>query len=102
MLADAGTVAALHRRENADQGKQARCQVRHWNTGLDGPAAGFAGHRHDARHALRDQIEAPFESMRPGLAVARDRRVDEARIERRQLLIVDAECRHDTGPIVLD
>ena len=36
------------------------------------------------------------------LAIAADRRIDDARIERGDRFVVDAECRDDAGPEALD
>ena len=45
------------------------------------PARPLAGDRHEARHALRDEIEAALAGERPGAAEARDLAIDEAGID---------------------
>src|SRR5712664_3864843 len=92
----------LQRRENPDEGEEAGAQVGQRHPGLDGRAAGLAGDRHDAGDALGNEIESAFAALRTGLPVAGDRRVDETRVERRQRVVVEAERRHDPGPIILD
>src|SRR5712691_8591533 len=92
----------VERRENPDEGEETGAQVGERHPGLDGRAAGLAGNRHDAGDALGNEIESAFAALRAGLPVAGDRRVDETPVERRQRLVVQAERRHDTGPVILD
>ena len=84
------------------QREQAGAEIGHRHAGFGGRAAGLAGHRHDPRYALRDQIEAAFAAGRPGLAVAGDRRVDQAAVRGCQRLVAEAERVHDAWTIVLD
>ena len=61
-----------------------------------------AGDRHQPAHALRDLVEARAHAIRPFLAVARDARVDEARIHRRHRFVADAEPVLHVRAVVLD
>ena len=61
------------------------------------PVAGLAGDRHQPAHALGDLVEAGPLGVGPVLAEAGDRAVDQARIDRRQALVVDAEAVLDVG-----
>ena len=58
VLADAGRVAMMQRREDAGRGEQRRAKIGQRDAGLHRRAARLARHRHDAGDALRDQIEA--------------------------------------------
>ena len=61
-----------------------------------------AGDRHQPAHALRDLVEARPLAIGPVLAEARDAGVDEARVERLQALVIDAEPELHVGPVILD
>ena len=98
----AGAVTRFDGGQDADGGEEAGAQVGERHAGLDRRSAGVAGNRHDAGDALRDEIEAALLARRAGLAVARNRRVDQPRVERRQRRVVEAERGHHAGPVVLD
>jgi hypothetical protein len=70
LLADAAPMAILDGGENADQREQPRAQVGQRYAGLDGRAAGLARDRHDARHALCNQIESALGAVGAGLSVS--------------------------------
>ena len=93
----------VQRGEDADQREQRRAQVGDRHAGLDRRSPfGGAGHRHQARETLRDQIEAALGRPRAGLAVAGDRGVDQPRVLAAQRVVVEAEARHHARPVVLD
>ena len=61
----------------------------------------MAGHRHQPAHALRDLVEARTVPVGAILAEARDAGQHDARIDRGQPLVVDAQAVLDVGPEVL-
>ena len=65
------------------------------------PVSRQAGDRHQPAHALRDLVEAGPVGVRPILAEAGDAGVDEARIDARQRLVVDAQALLHAGPEIL-
>ncbi len=65
-------------------------------------ALGGAGHAHHSRQALDDLVVGRRAFHRPLLAEARDRAIDELRIDRLELLVGQAEPGHHAGPEVLD
>jgi hypothetical protein len=69
---------------------------------LGRPAIGLARHAHDAAHALRDDVEAAFLPVGAGLAEAGNRRIDDARVDFLDRLVVDAELFGDARPEILD
>ena len=75
--------------------------VVHRDADLGRPATRVAGHQHDARHALSNDVEAALFPVRPGLAEARHRRVDDLRVELPDGVVVDPELLDDAGPEVL-
>ena len=81
----------LERGENADEREEPGAEIGQRHAGLHRRTARLAGHRHDAGHALRDQIEAALAAIGPGLAVAGDRRVDQPRVQRGQRVVAEAE-----------
>ncbi|MGY3220527.1 hypothetical protein ACVIM5_001134 [Bradyrhizobium sp. USDA 4512] len=67
-----------------------------------GPPPGAPGHRHQAAHALRDLIEARPLVIGAVLAEAGDAAIDDARVDRGEALIVDAELLLHVGAEILD
>src|SRR6266480_4303410 len=57
---------------------------------------------HEPGLALDDQVVTRAVRLRPGLAEARDRAVDEPRVELRQGTVAQAELRHRPGTEVLE
>ena len=64
--------------------------------------ARLAGHRQHAGERLDDQIDAGAPPVRPGLAEARHRRVDDLRIDRLQLLGAEPHLLQRARPVGLD
>ncbi len=60
------------------------------------------GDRHQPGHGLDDEVVARPLGLGSGGAVARDREMDETRVDRRQLLVAEAQASEATGPEVLD
>ena len=67
--------------------------------GRPGP---FAGDGHQARHALRHEIEAALARHRPGAAEARDLAIDQAGIDGLQHVVAETELLHRALAVVLD
>ncbi len=88
VLAFAGAVAVGQRGQHGDGGVHAGHQVGQRHAGLLRAAAGqvvaLAGHRHQAAHALDQEVVAGAVRVRPVLAEAGDRAVDQVGLERLQ------------------
>src|SRR5216110_2120955 len=76
----AGAMASEQREQNPLIGVEARDDVRDRCADLDGLPIRLAGEIDDPRFTLRDDVVAGTIAVRSGLAVAGNRRVDEARI----------------------
>src|SRR2546421_255156 len=74
----------------------------HGNADTHRTLAGQAGDGHQAAQPLRDLVVAGTVTVRTALAEARDARVDDARVDRAERLVVDAEPVLDVGTEVLD
>ena len=101
VLAHARAIAVVQRCQDAGECEQARTQVGHGNAGLHRRTSRLAGDRHDARHSLRHQIETALAGPWTCLSVARNRRVDQARLGGRERRVVEAEPRHHARAEVL-
>ncbi len=82
VLAPPGLLAGDVRRQDGVAAEQRAGQVRDRHADLDGRALRLAGDAHDAAHALEDQVEAGPLAVRPGLAEAGGRAVDDVRADR--------------------
>ena len=102
MLAEAGPMPPLERCEDPDDREETGAKVGQRHARFDGRAVGIAGHRHDSRDALRDEIESTLRTRRSGLAVAGNGRVNQSRIPAGELVVTETERLHDAGPVVLD
>ena len=89
-LALAGLLGVAQRRLDGDDRIEAGEDVGDGDARLLRLAAGLAGDRHHAGHALDDEVVAGARRVGPVLAEAGDRAVDEARVEARQAVIVEA------------
>src|SRR5258708_19599586 len=69
---------------------------------LDRHVTALAIDAEGARQGLRDDVEGRLVAQRAGQPEAADRAIDQARIDRRQLVIAEPEPVHDTGPVILD
>ena len=95
--------AIVQRGENGREREQPGAEVGQRHADLHRRPARLAGHRHQARHALRDQIEAALARLGTGLAVAGDRRVDQRRMIRAPACRSRGRSARITpGPVVLD
>ena len=69
-LAAPRTAAVVQGREDGRQRKQGRAEIGQRHAHLDWRPPGFARHGHQARDALRDQIESAFSAVGAGLSVS--------------------------------
>ncbi len=67
-----------------------------------GPPARFTGDRHQSSHALGNLIEARTLRIGPGLAETRYTGEDDARINRLEGDVIDAEARLDVWPKIFN
>ena len=101
-LALARPLALQQRQQNALGRENAGGEIGNRNAGAHRALARQAGHRHDAAHALRDLVEPRPLAIRAVLAEAGNAGVDQARIDRAQRLVIDAEPVLDVGPVIFD
>ena len=101
-LALAGRLALEQRDQDALRQEDAGAEVGDRNADAHRSLPGDAGDRHQAAHALGDLVDARAVPVRPALPEARDAAVDQARVDRAQALVVDAEAPLDVGAVVLD
>ena len=101
-LALARALALDQRDQDALRQEDARAEVGDRDADPHRPLARKAGDRHEAAHALGDLVDARAVAVRPGLAEAGDAAVDDARVDRRKRLVVDAQALFDARAIVLD
>ena len=80
-LAAARDAPRAHRAENAEHAKRPATEIRDGHADLHRRAVVAARRAHDAAHALRDQVVAAARRVGPGLAEARDRAVDQPRVD---------------------
>ena len=106
MLAAPAPLAVGESREDRARRIHAGHQVGGGDTHLLRAAArqvvALAGDAHDAAHGLRDQVVAGAGRIGPRLAEARDRAIDEARIERRERGIVETVLGEAAHLVVFD
>ena len=88
MLAPARAVALFDGSQNADRAVKPGHNIGHGNAHLLRLAAGFAGDRHQPRHALDQKIISGTSGIRPILPEAGDRTVDEPRVEVFQAAVI--------------
>ena len=88
--------------KNADRAVDAAHQIAQRDTQLGRQAVRLAVHRQRAGHGLEDDVEAGPILQRAGLAVARDRAVDQARVDRLQFVVAQPQPRHHAGAVILD
>ena len=82
--------------------QQARGQVGDRDADAHRPAAGLAGDRHQPAHALGDLVDAGARRVGAALAEARDRAVDDARVDLGHGVVVDLQAMLHVGAVVLD
>ncbi len=101
-LALAGTLAIVEGEDDALGQQQARGEVGDGNADTHRPAAGLAGDRHQATHALGDLVDAGARRIGAALAEAGDRAVDDARVDLGDRVVVDLEPMLHVRAVVLD
>ena len=87
----AGLFTLEQRHEDAERAEKPGGEIGDRDADAHRPLPGHAGDRHQPAHALRDLVEAGPVAIGPVLAEAGNAGVDEARIDRAQRLVVDAE-----------
>ena len=96
------SLALQQRDEDALRQEDARAEVGDRDAHAHRTLAGQPRDRHQAAHTLGDLIHARPVAIRPALAEAGDAAVDEPRVDRAQLVVVDPEPTLDVGAVVLD
>src|SRR3989449_10486669 len=103
VLAAPGSLAREEREDDAERAVHARARVVGDEVERDdGLAAGLADQPEDAREREVVHVVGGVVAVRAVLAEARERAVDEARVQAAQRRVVGAEPRHDARPEVLD
>ncbi len=103
--ATSGSPATDHSREHADRGEHPRDHVGDRDTDLGRAASlvvGRARDRHQPARGLDHEVIAGPVGSRTGPPVSGDGQMDEARVQRRQRLVVEAKAREPAHPSVLD
>ena len=80
VLSFAKTQLANQRPQNTRKRGHTACNVVHGDANFGRPTTRMAGHHHDARHALGDDVKAAFLAIRPRLTKARHGGVNHAGI----------------------
>ncbi len=101
-LSSSGFLALEQRRHDPERGEKARRDVRDRGARAHRSLAGQPRDRHEPAHTLRDLIEARPVAVRSILAEARNAREDDARVDLRERLVVDAQPEFHVGAVVLD
>ena len=101
-LALAGPFALVEGQHARLREQEAGGQVCDRDSDAHRPLSRKAGYRHETAHPLRDLVDAGARRVRARLAEARDRAVDDARVDLGDALIVDAEAVLHVAAIVLD
>src|SRR5438552_5006030 len=87
--------------EDALREEDARAEVRDGNADAHRPLSRDAGDRHQAPHALRDLVDSRTIAIGAALSEAGDAAVDQARVDRADAFVVDAEPLLHVGAVVL-
>src|SRR5262245_17015090 len=87
---------------DAERGEDAGREVEERDAGPDRRAAGLARDRHDSAECLHERLVAGAVLARSGAPERRDRAIDEARVERGQRVVAQAEALHRPRPEILD
>src|SRR5258708_6463867 len=101
-LSLAGLLALEQSDEDADGTEQSGRQIGDRDADTHRSLTRQAGDRHQSAHPLRDLVDAWPLAVRSVLAKAGNTAIDDARIDRPQHLVVDAETMLDVRPVVLD
>ena len=102
ILALAGFLALEQRGHYSECREQSRSHVGDRRPRAHRPLSRQAGDRHQPTHALRDLVEARPRLVGPGLAIGRDRGIDDARIDGFQVRIIDPQPPLHVGAKILD
>ena len=102
LLAEAGRVPIPQREENAVHGVETGQVVRDGDADAGRRTVGEAGHIHQPAFGLDDRVVAGQVLLGARLPVARDRAIDDARVERGNRVVVEAESGEASRSEVLD
>src|SRR5947209_9360274 len=91
----------VERAGDGQRGRHAADRVAYREPRAGGATGGLARDRHDPRHRLQLAVEGGRRPLGPSLAEARDRAVDEPRIDGRERLVAEPEPVHDAPAEVL-
>ena len=98
----AGGGAPVDGREDGGEREEPGPEIGDRQPGFHRRSSRLAGDRHDPRCSLRHQIKPTLRRRGPGLPIAGDRGVDEARVLLRERRVVEPQARHHAGPVVFD
>ena len=99
---DPGALALEQRHHDAEREQVAGGQVGDRDADAHRALAGQAGDAHQAAHALRDLVDAGAGAVGPGLAEAADAAIDQARVDRVDVVPGDLQPVLHVGAHVLD
>jgi hypothetical protein len=94
--------AAVQRAKDAHERVHGRGEVTHGNAYAVVGLAAVARERHHAGHARVVEVVPRPQARRASLAITADRAINEARVERAEARVIDAQARRDAGPVALD
>src|SRR4029453_2127705 len=97
-----GAHAVQQRVDDAEGAEDPGGEIEERHAGADRRAARLAGDGHDAAEGLHQRLVAGAVLARAGASERRDRAVHQPRVDRRQLVVAQAEGLHRAGPEVLD
>ena len=89
-------------RQDRDRGVQSCEDIGDRDAHLHRLAAGRTGDAHQPTHRLHEKVVTQFVLVWPGLAEARDRAIDQARVDGRKSVIVEPESLQSADLEVLD
>src|SRR6266852_1210265 len=101
-LAEAGLRPMEKRVGDAECGEDSGREIEERDAGADGWAVGLPGDGHDAAEGLHERLVAGTVLPRAGPSERRDRAIDQARVERGQGVVAEAETLHRARPEILD
>ena len=101
VLAATGALARHHRGQDAQRARHAGVQIGVRQRRPHRPPVRLAGQAHDAGVSLDVGVERGAVPARTGQPVAGDGTHDDARIERGQRRVLDAQARGDAGAVIL-
>ena len=95
-------LALIERGHDAERRIQASGDIHHRSPYPHRAFAGLAGHRHHAGHALCNLVEARPHPVRPFLPETRNAGQNDARVDRRKAVVIDAQPGLHIGTVIFD